>query len=333
MDVLKLPLLNLLSVSESSPAPDTPDFKRALIILNPTSGQHKAEDSLKIIAEALEARGITFDYKMTEGEGDATNWAKEATNENYDLIVAAGGDGTVMEVIAGLISVKSEVPVLVAPLGTGNILSRVVDLPFDLSGALKASLEGYPHSFDVGHLVNADEYFMLSAGTGIDADVVKDADRDMKNKLGFFAYVVATFKNLSNRRSTPITLELDGKKQTFNAHTVIVFNASQIHLGAIELGPGVNPHDGMLDIAVMHESSALGTFGSLWRLFTGQLKHEDDKPEHLRARHVRLESTANLSLQADGEELDEAVLDVEVLPEATRLLVPRTYSAEPGNQD
>ena len=315
-------MLDAASESRSS------TFDCALIILNPTSGQHEVEDSLKTIAEILEAHEIKFDYKLTQGEGDATNWAKEAQGR-YDLIVAAGGDGTVMEVIAGLIEADSHLPVLIAPLGTGNILSRVVDLPLSLQGALKASLAGEPRDFDVGHLVSSNEYFMLSAGTGIDADVVKEANREMKDKLGFFAYVIATLKNLGNRHSTPMVLELDGEKQELNAHTVIVFNASQVHLGLLELGPGVNPHDGMLDIAVMHESSPVGTLQTLWRLFTGQLKREDEKPEHLRAKHVRLESKRKLTLQADGEELSEAVLDVEVLPKAAKLLVPSSYNAEP----
>lgn len=304
----------------------SPGSRRALVILNPTSGQHDADRSEATILAALEERGVSAQVRRTSGAGDAETWAASAESEGFDLVVAAGGDGTAMEVITGLIDAGSGRPVLLAPLGTGNVLSRVVNLPFNLKAALQAGLDGQACAFDVGRLEGVGRYFMLSAGVGIDADVVRDANREMKDRLGFFAYVWATLKNIVNRRRVPMRVTLDGETQLIRAHTLIVFNASQIYLGGVELGPGVNPHDGALDIAVMHESSALGTLGSLLRLFTGRLKRQDERPEHLRAKTVTLEALGRRRAQVDGEPLETEQLSVKVLPGAVKLLVPEGYN-------
>jgi diacylglycerol kinase (ATP) len=277
-------------------------FKRVLLILNPSSGQRDASESQHLIEDVLEARNIAFDTRLTGGKNDASTWAKDAKKEGYDAVVAAGGDGTIMETLNGLLKAKSELPLFVVPLGTAN---------------------GEPMAFDVGYVVQRDHYFLLFAGAGYDAQVIKEADREQKDKYGFMAYVYAAFKQLGKRRNQRMTLRLDGKSMNVYAHSVVVFNANEFVVAGVPLGPKINANDGKFDIIVLRDPSAWGTFREVLGLLIHRLQ---PKPQAvLQASSLRIETLRPLPFQTDGDELGETPLEIEVKPNAATFVVPKAY--------
>ncbi len=166
------------------------EFRRALVILNPGSGQHDAEATAHTISARLQTAGMQVEVRLTTGPGDGLAWAEAAPGEGFDLVVAAGGDGTIMEVMSGLIHSKADVPLAQIPVGTANLLARALTIPADLDGSLDAICTGRLARFDVGYLPTHDRYFALVAGCGYDARLIADASRELKNVLGFGAYVV-----------------------------------------------------------------------------------------------------------------------------------------------
>lgn len=298
-------------------------FKRVLVILNPSSGQRDASESQQAIEDVLEARNIAFDTRLTQGKDDATTWAKDAKKEGYDAVVAAGGDGTIMETLNGLLKAKSELPLFVVPLGTANGLARTLKLPLEPQKALEAALGGEPMTFDVGYVVQRDHYFLLFAGAGYDAQVIKEADREQKNKYGFMAYIFAAFKQLGKRRNQRMTLRLDGKPMNVYAHSVVVFNANEFVLAGVPLGPKINANDGKFDIIVLRDPSAWGTFREVLGLLIHRLQ---PKPQPvLQASSLRIETLRPLPFQADGDELGETPLEIEVKANAATFVVPKPY--------
>jgi diacylglycerol kinase (ATP) len=300
-------------------------MKRALVILNPASGQHEAEDSRCAIEDVLQQHGITHNVCQTRAAKDAFRWARDASPDEYDVVIAAGGDGTIVEAMNGLLTAKSSLPLLPVPLGTANGLARALSLPLSMREALEAALAGEVAHLDVGHVVNHDHYFLLFAGAGYDAKVIRVADREQKNKYGFMAYIYAALKLLKRQRNQFITLELDGKKLTVFAHSVLLFNASAFEIAGVPVGPKANPKDGKLELVILRDPSVWGTLRELWNVLTHRLSNKP--PQFLEASRLRLETQRPLPFQSDGDVLGETPLEIEVKAAAAKFVVPRTYLA------
>jgi diacylglycerol kinase (ATP) len=320
------------------------NLKHVLVILNPTSGQQEALESQQLIEKALSEKGISFETRLTGRERDALLWAKEAaegrsnasalTTGSFDAVVAAGGDGTIVEAMNGLLQTNSDMPLLVVPLGTANGLARSLKLPLEPRAALEAALEGEVASLDVGYIVNRDHFFLLFAGVGYDAQVIREADRELKDRHGLMAYIYAAFKQLRKRRNQYLTLILDGKRVAVYGHSVLMFNLNEFVLAGVPLGPKTNANDGKLDIIVLRDPTAWGTFKEVWQIATHRFSPVS--PEVWQASSLRIETLRPLPFQTDGDVLGQTPLEIEVRQNAARVVAPRAYletNREPSIQD
>lgn len=298
--------------------------KSILVILNPVSGQGDFAESREIIEAKLDGAGVRYEIRETEGEGDALEWASAATG--FDQVMVGGGDGTVMEALSGLVKNRLDVPLAQLPMGTGNLLARALSIPIDLEGALDLALrEGVATRMDVGHVENLDRYFALVAGSGWDAQLIADADRDLKDRLGFLAYVVTGIKNLFALKNSRVRLVLDEKEYRFKAHTVDVINVGEIYGSGIALGENMCPHDGKLDLAVLTSRKLRGLLVLAFRLLTRRFG-DSSTVRYFSASRIAIEANPPLKLQIDGEAVGETPYEVTVVQDAVRLVVPRTYA-------
>ena len=144
-------------------------YKRALVILNPSSGRHNTDDTRRLIETKLSVAGLACEVRLTGGTGDALAWAERACSDGFDLVIAAGGDGTVMEAMSGLLRAKAEIPLAQIPLGTANLLARALTIPSSPGDAMNVIFSGRVEQLDVGYLPDHDRYFALMAGCGYDA--------------------------------------------------------------------------------------------------------------------------------------------------------------------
>jgi diacylglycerol kinase (ATP) len=302
------------------------DVRRVLVILNPASGQHEAEDSRCTIEELLRERGIAFDMCETRAEGDAFRWARDTNPAEHNAIIAAGGDGTIVETMNGLLSVNSDVPLLPVPLGTANGLARALKLPLTTKGALESALDGDTARLDVVHVVNRNHHFLLFAGAGYDAKVIREADREQKDKHGFMAYIYAALKLLKKQRNQRITLYLDGQRLDVFAHTVLLFNASSFDIAGIPVGPKADARDGLLEVVLLRDPTRWGLLRELWNLLTHRLNPKQN--QFLQASSVKIETARPLPFQSDGDVLGETPVEIEIKPKAVTFVVPQAYLEE-----
>ena len=164
--------------------PESAYVARTLVILNPAAGQVPAERTRRLLGGAFAVRGAAFDLVETAGAGDAARLAREAVARGYRAVAAAGGDGTVAEVISGLAG--SSTPLGIIPQGTANQLAFNLGVPSELERAVAVVVHGTPGAVDVGQLADG-RYFALMAGAGWDAQVVSAATREQKDRWGFGA--------------------------------------------------------------------------------------------------------------------------------------------------
>jgi diacylglycerol kinase (ATP) len=302
-------------------------YRRALVIMNPVSGQHDPERTKRLIARRFAEEGLEYELRETKDSGDAFRWAEAATGEGFDVVVAVGGDGTIMEAMSGLIKAGVPAPLAQVPTGTANFLARALLIPIDVEESLHILFSGKEQRLDVGYLPEHDRYFAIVAGMGYDAYLIAEAPRRLKRLMGFFAYVISGIRSLFRLRRVRVRLEADGEIMSFLAHTVMIINIGQIAAAKIKLGPDIHPHDGKLDLMIASSVTVWGLFQVFWQILTRQYKGQENL-RYLQASKVRIEVEPPLDIQIDGEPFGTTPLHVEAVPDGARLIVPQEYLPE-----
>jgi diacylglycerol kinase (ATP) len=219
---------------------------RARIVLNPRAGNAEDVSAVQAAMRTWQERGWQVELLPTAYAGHAIKLAREAAEQEYDLVVAAGGDGTVNEIVNGIAHTRTALAVL--PFGTGNVWVRELKLPLrPLDAATSLSL---------GHVVNLDlglageRYFLLMAGVGFDAAVTRAVDPIAKRKLGLLAYIVQALLTAREVHGTRARITMDGRVIKGRVLMVVVGN-SRLYGGFLQITHHANLTDGLLDVAVI----------------------------------------------------------------------------------
>ncbi|PYM14699.1 MAG: diacylglycerol kinase [Verrucomicrobia bacterium] len=295
---------------------------RICVIFNPAAKGERA----KRFRRHLDAIGSECALKPTTAPGAARRLAFEATRENFAVIVAAGGDGTVNEVLNGIGDDPanfSRVHLGVLPLGTINVFARDLGLPLDWSQAWETIRRGRVTAIDlpqVEFITNGGpqrRYFAQLAGAGLDARAVELVDWNLKKKFGFFAYVIAGLKALRGAQSR-ITAEcLRGQAA---GEQVLVGNG-RLYGGPFVIFPEAKLSDGLLDVCVFPRATWWTVFGCAWGLVRGRL-HKAGGAQHFQAESFTLTAPNRTPLELDGEIVGELPARFSVQPQSLQVLVP-----------
>lgn len=240
------------------------DKKKALLIINPISGTRSKQGLGALIKRELHAFDINVEIKETKAGGDAFRMASEAVEKGFEMVITAGGDGTVNEVANAL--AFSDCVLGILPFGSGNGLARSVGVPQDTFAALKLIESGHTITCDRG-MVNHNPFY-CTFGIGFDA-AVSEKFATMK-KRGRITYIRSAFREFLNYRSQPYAIVINGKAITEKALLIAVCNAPQYGNNAY-IGPKAKLTDGLLDVTVVHADNPLNTLLMGMDMFTGML--------------------------------------------------------------
>lgn len=279
---------------------------------------------MRLIEEHFEHQGTGYEVRETHRQGDALRWARAARAEGFDLVAVVGGDGTVREVVEGLMRSGARIPLALIPTGTGNVTARALFIPIDIRKALNVIASGRAATFDIGYLPEHDRYFVFVAGAGYDAALIHDTTREMKRTLGFFAYIVNGVKHFFKVRRVTMELELDGEVMRLRAHTIMVINIGTFGKIKWAMAPNVDPHDGQMNILVLTSRSLSGTLATFVRIIF--MRHRYPAMKLFKASRVRIKTDPPLPVQIDGEALGATPFLAEVIPAGIQLVVPRDYA-------
>lgn len=301
---------------------------RCLLLVNP-SAKHGLTGSLMPAIRELAHGLLAFDEHLTSSPGEARTVAAEAAG--FDAIVAVGGDGTVHEVLNGLMSRHAEDrPALgLIPTGSGNDFRRTLGISKDVPTAVRQLASGTRRRVDVGVIRLDGErdgaYFANSVGIGLDARVTAKAV-EMKLTTGWSglplylrALLVILFRQFHSHR---VTLTLDDGPAEDRDMLLVAITNGPTYGGGFFITPDSVPDDGDLDVCYI---DAVTLPGALWRLpFVVAGKHSRMRPVRMsRHRRIRLTSEVPVEAQIDGEVALGSLFDIEVLPGALEVVVPR----------
>jgi diacylglycerol kinase (ATP) len=292
--------------------------KRVQVIINPTAGQD--QPILSVLNRVFHDAGIAWDVSITNKAGDARRFARAAVEAGVDVVAAYGGDGTVMEVASGLIG--STVPLAIFPGGTANVMSLELGISSDLAeaSALVCAEECAIVPIDMGQL-GEDQYFILRVGTGLEADMVEGADRELKNRLGTLAYALSALQAIQNPTVSRYRLTIDGQHLEHQGISCLICNSGNLGSAGISLSSAVSVRDGLLDVFVLQQAN-LASLLSLTRDVLTQTEPTTVALQHWQGREITLVAEPNQTVQADGEVLGQTPVTAKVLPGVVQVIVP-----------
>lgn len=291
---------------------------RAAVVINPSKVLDLGERRRELCA-ALTAAGWREPLWLeTTPEDPGCGMAEQAVAAGVEVVLACGGDGTVMavaDVLAG-----TEVALALVPSGTGNLLATNLGIPRDVAQAVEVAVGGQRRRIDVG-VVEGAGTFTVMAGMGFDAAMVGETPDEAKRRFGWAAYVASGLRNLSRRRIA-LRIRLDGGRWLHRrASTVLIANVGRLQ-GGIRLLPDAEPDDGLLDVAVLTPRHL-----SDWLRLAGGVLLQRGGPHRLetfRARTIEIQTARDEPRELDGDVIAPARrLAARVRPGALILCVPR----------
>lgn len=271
--------------------------KRALFVVNPVAGRRTIQKHMPDCIRALMNAGYLVTTMVTAERGEATQYAK-TYGKFYDLVVCAGGDGTLNETVSGLVRSQTNVPVGYIPCGTTNDFSASRGLPRDISGAMKGIVNGQRQRYDVGCF--GDRYFVNVAIFGAFSWMAYTTDQSRKNKLGYTAYLLDAMKELSRLKPIHMRFCADGVWLEDDYLLGAVSNAPKLG-GIIELpADRVDLCDGLLELVLVRMPRSATELDTAVR---GVLSHDFTNPflTMVQAREIHVENPPKLQWSLDGE--------------------------------
>lgn len=289
--------------------------RSAVIIYNPSSGQRRNRfESVSQMVDALHRRGVSAVLQATAAPGDARRLARGAAAAGVGLIVVHGGDGSVNEAMQTLVG--GSTPLAVWPAGTSNVLARELDLPSGLERVADMVAAARTRRVSVGRA--GERYFLLMAGIGLDAAVVRAVSPGLKRVAGEGAYWMAGFKLLTDWRPQRFLLEVEG--QQYGATFAVVANAAA-YGGGLRFAPRARMDDDLLDLCLFDSTQRHRFARYLAAAFSGS--HLDlPGVTYLQAQQAIARGNEQQLVQVDGDLLGPLPMTFACVPAALSLVVP-----------
>ncbi|SDC55735.1 diacylglycerol kinase [Shouchella lonarensis] len=275
-------------------------MKRARVIYNPTAGREQLRKNLAYILERLERAGYEASaHATTPKEGCAKEAARLAGERGFDVVIAAGGDGTIFEVVNGLATLPERPMLGIIPAGTTNDFARALTIAKDIEKACDVLCEGYYEPIDIGAI--NDKFFINIAAAGSLTELTYEVPSKMKTMVGQLAYYLKGIEKLPQIKPTSVRITYDNHVFEGEIMTLLIANTNSIG-GFEKLCPGASLQDGLFDLLIVQKT----TFPEFLHVASLAMRGDHlshPKLLHIQAKQVTVEvlQGAEMQLNLDGE--------------------------------
>jgi len=287
-----------------------------IVVFNPVAGLRRASLLWRVL-DVLVANGVRIELAETHRAGHAEALAREATCAGAQMVVAAGGDGTIAEVANGLMGSSARLGVI--PLGTANVMAHEMALPFEPRSVAAALAFGRTRLLwpGVAHIGEASRLFVQMLGVGLDAQVVHNLPAPLKRALGRSAYALQTLREIAFYPYKPIRVRLDGEET--EAASVIV-SKGRLYGGRFLLAPTACAAEPGFSV-VLFDHSGIGSALMYGAALPFNLLGRAPGVRHIRARRIDFIGNESTPAQADGDAAGKTPLSITDAPAAIPIVV------------
>ncbi len=281
-------------------------MKKAMLIINPTSGGEKALDYKEKLENKAKEYFEYVETKITEKAKDATAFAEEASKENYEAVIVFGGDGTVNEVISG-IAEKDYIPKLgIIPGGTGNLITKLLEISQDIDEAIDQLDFNKTNAIDIGKANKS--YFGYIFSVGSLPEAIHNVEIEDKTKYGVLAYAINTIKSVIKDEVFNIKIETENGSYEGEASQVLVLLSNYYADKKIF----EENKDGYANILVLKNASIISKLSLIPDLLKGDIV-ENDNIEYIKAKDITISSDTKIESDIDGDQSDDLPVKITVL--------------------
>lgn len=281
-------------------------MKKAMLIINPTSGGEKALDYKEKLENKAKEYFEYVETKITEKAKDATAFAEEASKENYEVVIVFGGDGTVNEVISG-IAEKGYIPKLgIIPGGTGNLITKLLEISQDIDEAIDQLDFNKTNAIDIGKANKS--YFGYIFSVGSLPEAIHNVEIEDKTKYGVLAYAINTIKSVIKDEVFNIKIETENGSYEGEASQVLVLLSNYYADKKIF----EENKDGYANILILKNASIISKLSLIPDLLKGDIV-ENDNIEYIKAKDITISSDTKLESDIDGDRSDDLPVKITVL--------------------
>ena len=304
--------------SSSEPSDSARAYTSAVIIANPTSGSHTRQaHQMQETISFLRNAGWKVELQVTVAPGDASRMTREAVDRHTGVVIVAGGDGTINEVIQELAG--SETVLGVLPTGTANVWARETNIPLDYAGAREVLVHGKTRQIDLGH-VNG-RYFLLMAGIGLDGEVTLAIEKKPIKRLGAVAYLLVGAWLGLGYESFRVYMTINGRLVKKHALQVVIGN-TQLYGGAIKYTWQAKCDDGLLDVCVLRKRTMLERIYVVVD-FLLYRAHRHQWVSYAKCTSLNVRTRKPVAIQVDGEPFGYTPARFSIFPKALKVIVPQ----------
>ncbi len=294
-------------------------FKQIKVIVNPAAGQETPV--LFKLNEVWQEHNIDWQVSVTLKSGDAARHAFQALDENVDAVAVYGGDGTISEAAHALKG--SNIPIALLPGGTSNVMAQHLGIPQDLIQA--AELLVADSNIRTVDMVEYDKgTFLLNAGLGIPGQWIKDASRELKNRFGMLAYLVAGIRAAIHAEPSTYTIELEDSKETVDGIACFIANMGSTGVLGMRLSETIHVDDGKLDVIVFRPKDLKNLLSVSKNWLVNGNNSLDGAFLHWQAASATISAEPPQPFNSDGEIVDLETIHASILPKAIHIIVPKS---------
>lgn len=286
-------------------------------IINPESGIGESDSLTQLIYDSF------CDFEINVGIVSKTTsvkeLAKQAVNEQSQILLVAGGDGTISQVIS--VIADSDITLGLLPLGTGNLLAINLGIPLNIEKSIEIIKAGHSKKIDLGEING--KYFSLLAGCGFDVRIIGSTKQAAKKRFGFLAYIIRGFAEVFKTRNMAFQVSLDSRKPfKARASTIFIANTAKIFGDVLSLAPKASMTDGKLDLIIISSKGFFDYFALVFQMLVGH--HYKDKG-HLKvyqAKSIEIKTNKKYFIQVDGDIASTTPISAKIRPQALKIFTP-----------
>ncbi|HEX2920231.1 MAG TPA: diacylglycerol kinase family protein [Bacteroidales bacterium] len=300
-----------------------------LVIINPNAGKGKGKKDSSRILSLLKKAGFTFTPKFTERRGHAIVHTKQGIEEGFRMIIIVGGDGTLNEVVNGIMTngacPSEDITIGLIPVGTGNDWGRMFGIPMNYDSAISIITKNKTMLHDIGHVRYFEEtrekerYFINMAGLGFQSAVVKRSNHQKeKGRGGKLIYLYSLLKTLITYRNVKSFIKIDNEEIEADIFSVSIGNGRYSGSG-MRQNPEAIPDDGLFDISVINNMGKVEVVRSIGLLYDGTILSHP-KIDGYRGKTIEISSETPVNVDADGETLGHTPACFNIIPRGINII-------------